>query len=134
MRKLSTATWEQELRDVDPMFGGGGDDEDLDTCPICLDNEEENPHMIAVWPCGHLFCEMCIREYCFGKKLCVCPTCRGTIKEPSKLLNEQRRPESWGEAEVIRMSNKDQEILFVEEVRTRSTRRVPPTRPETAET
>ena len=108
-------------KDVDRLrrrlIRGGGDDEDLDTCPICLDNEEENPHMIAVWPCGHLFCEMCIREYCFGKKLCVCPTCRGTIKEPSKLLNEQRRPESWGEAEVIRMSNKDKERLLTQRLR-----------------
>ena len=90
---------------------GGGDDDDLYTCPICLDNERENPHMIAVWPCGHLFCEMCIREYCFGKNLCVCPTCRQKIVEPKKLLNEQRRPESWGEAEVMRMSTKDQRTL-----------------------
>ena len=93
------------------LIRGGGDDDDLYTCPICLDNEQENPHMIAVWPCGHLFCEMCIREYCFGKNLCVCPTCRQKIVEPKKLLNEQRRPESWGEAEVIRMSTKDKRAL-----------------------
>ena len=65
-------------------------------CPICLDSLSDNISDLVVLPCGHLFCNLCLKETIKSKKITdfSCPVCRGAceakykIKADKNLLSE----------------------------------------------
>jgi len=78
----------KELLEGEPELSELGDDS---ICPVCLDLLHEP---FQVEPCGHIFCEPCLRR--LGQKNpmnCTCPLCRtkiGFCKHLAvRLINDQ---------------------------------------------
>jgi SNF2 family DNA or RNA helicase len=54
------------------------DDNNEETCPICIDNLSKNN--IGITSCGHLFCYDCL-QMCLSKNNTSCPICKGYINK-----------------------------------------------------
>jgi len=57
-----------------PIYTIPIDDEDVDICPICLDN---NDHESCTLPCRHHFHKKCLTKWLIKKKQC--PICRSLL-------------------------------------------------------
>ena len=58
------------------------------TCPICFElflPPNNEPYIL--FPCGHTFCNLCIKTYAKVKK--TCPFCRKTFKDMAKNISLQ---------------------------------------------
>lgn len=82
------------------------DDEEGDTCPICLDNFNEGEKVIAHPKCGHLYHKDCLEGWLIPKgnawnvtsaNKCGCPTCRClTLVELFVEMNLRNNCKHWG--------------------------------------
>ncbi|XP_047329652.1 RING-H2 finger protein ATL14-like [Impatiens glandulifera] len=77
---------EEELRRFLPRFSyvggrGGGDDNCLHDCPICLDCFNHGDSACDLPDCGHMFHSNCIGKWLTN--VASCPLCRGIVCLPS---------------------------------------------------
>lgn len=55
--------------------------EDINQCVVCLDNIKTS---VSIIPCGHLFCETCVKEL-QERQIDICPVCRKDIESTLKI-------------------------------------------------
>lgn len=67
----------------------GGNPEDYDVCPICLDTPLQQ--CITLAPCAHAVCLACMTTECNMRvqshEQCRCPLCRQPVRGPPELMN-----------------------------------------------
>eukprot|EP00929_Paragymnodinium_shiwhaense_P000422 TRINITY_DN100673_c0_g1_i1.p1 TRINITY_DN100673_c0_g1~~TRINITY_DN100673_c0_g1_i1.p1 ORF type:complete len:360 (-),score=27.72 TRINITY_DN100673_c0_g1_i1:264-1343(-) len=64
-------------------------------CPICLMPFEQGGRLRKL-PCGHTFCDSCIRTWLLGADLPSCPSCRATVTPAENSRARPQRPASEG--------------------------------------
>jgi len=73
--KASSALREDLVDKVRAVTWNGGSEEN---CPICLLTYEDGQQLRRL-PCGHMFCDVCLRTWLTGARLPSCPNCRALV-------------------------------------------------------
>ena len=63
------------------------------TCPICYElMAPPAAGPVLLFPCGHTFCDSCIRKHTGGNRASKCPYCRAPIQSQASLRRPPARP------------------------------------------
>lgn len=94
------------------LSGGGEECEENDlerevashSCPVCYElmRAKEGREPIVLAPCGHTFCENCLRVHLEHQGKNKCPVCRGRVQSTAKNVSLRRIIESYVDQEEKR--------------------------------